>query len=72
MSPSIFSLWIDGVKKGIIRVRGNRSETFREKGKWRYLTLVYEDDLVLCSESEEGFRVTIGHFLKVCERMCKD
>ena len=48
------------VKMGI----GRRGETFLEDGReWRVPGLLYADDLVLCSESEEDLRMMVG---RVC------
>ena len=33
--------------------------------------LLHADDLVLCDESEEDLRATMGHFIEVCRRSLK-
>ena len=35
---------------------------------WRLLALLYSDDLVLCSKSEEDLKVMVGHFVEMCRR----
>ena len=35
---------------------------------WRFLNLLYANDLVLCGESEEDLRVVVGRFAEVCRR----
>ena len=40
----------------------------QEEREWRLLGLLYADDLVLCSESEENLRAVVGRFVKVCRR----
>ena len=47
----------------------NVSEIFRGGDReWRFPSLFYKDDLVLCGESEEDMRVMIAHFAEVCKR----
>ena len=42
---------------------------FQEEGReWRLPGLLYADDLVLCSESEEDLRAMVGHFVEVFRR----
>ena len=42
---------------------------FLEDGReWRFLGLLYADDLVLCGELEEDLRVMVGWFAEVCRR----
>ena len=43
---------------------GGMEVKFSEKGEWRLPDLSHTDDLVLCSELEEGLRVMIGHFVE--------
>ena len=48
---------------------GRRGVSFLENGsEWRLNGLLYADDLVLCSESEEDLRVIMGWFAEVCRR----
>ena len=55
MSTCLFNVYIDGVR---------RRESFLEDGReWRLPSLLYADDLVLCSDSEEGLRVMVDGFL---------
>ena len=40
---------------------GRRGVSFLEAGReWKLPGLLYEDDLVLCGESEEDLRVMVG------------
>ena len=40
-----------------------------EEGReWRLTGLLYADDLVLCSESEDELRAMVGCFAGVCRR----
>ena len=42
---------------------------FLEDGReWRLLSLLYADDLVLCSESEEDLRAMVGRFAEVSRK----
>ena len=46
-----------------------RGVTFLEGGReWRLLGLLYTDDLILCSESEEDLRTMVEWFVEVCRR----
>ena len=48
---------------------GRRGVSFMEDGReWRLPVLLYTDDLVLCSESEEDLRGMVGQFAEVCRR----
>ena len=56
-----FSLYMDKVMKGGVRVR------FLEEGReWRLPCLLYADDLILCGKSEEDLKVMVGRFVEVC------
>ena len=49
---------------------GKRGVSFMENGReWRFLGLLYADDLVLFGESEEDLRVMVGRFTEVCRRV---
>ena len=40
-----------------------------EEGReWRLPGLLYADDLVLCTESEEDLSAMVGRFVEVCRR----
>ena len=53
------------VKMGMGR-RGVRFQV--EEGEWRFLGLLYTDDLILYGESEEDLRTMVGRFVEVCRR----
>ena len=40
-----------------------------ERREWRLPGLLYADDLVFCSESEEDLRARVGRFDEVCIRI---
>ena len=40
----------------------------KEGREWRLHSLLYADDLVLCSESEEDLRAMVGCLVEVCRR----
>ena len=69
MSPLLFNVYMDGVMKEVkmgIRRRGVR---FLYDGReWRLAGLLYVDNLVLCSESEEDLTAMVGWFAEVCRR----
>ena len=49
--------------------KGKRGVSFMEDGReWRFPGLLYADDLVLCGESEDDLRVTVGRSAEVCRR----
>ena len=51
---------------------GRRGVRFlEERGEGRLLSLLYEDYLILCGESEEDLRVMVGRFVEVCRRELK-
>ena len=46
-----------------------RGGKFLDEGrKWRLPNLLYEDDLVLCGESEEYLKAMVGRFVEVFRR----
>ena len=48
---------------------GRREVRFLEKWReWRLPGLLYADDLVLCGESEEDLKATVGRFVEVCRK----
>ena len=46
----------------------DKSEISEGVRKWRSNGLLYADDAVLCSESEEVLRAMLGRFVEVCRR----
>ena len=67
MSPSLFSVYIDGVMKEVKMGMGRRGVNLLEDGReWKLPGLLYADDLVLCGGSEEDLRVMVGRFAEVC------
>ena len=67
--PLGFSVYMDAVMKevkmGMEREGVRYLEEWRE---WRLPGLLYADELVLCSESEENLRVIDGWFVEVCRK----
>ena len=60
-------IYMDGVMKEVNMGMGRRGVRFLEDGiEWRLNSLLYVDYLILCSESEEHLRVTVGRFAEVC------
>ena len=69
MSPWLFNVYMDGVMKEVKMAMGGRGVRFQEEGReWGLPGLLYGDDLVLCSKSEEDLRVMVGRFAEVCRR----
>ena len=69
MSPWLFNVYMDGVMKEVKMGMGRRGVSFLENMKeWRLPSLLYADNLVLCSESEEDPRAMMGRFAEVCRR----
>ena len=69
MFPWLFNAYMDGVMKEVKMWMGMRGVSFLEDGReWRLPGLLYANDLVLCSESEEDLRVMVGRFAEVCRR----
>ena len=50
-----------------IRDQGGKNGDW-ERGEWRLPGLLYADDLVLFSKSEEDLRAMVGHFVELCRR----
>ena len=72
MPPWVFDVYMNGVMKEVKMGMGRRRVSFLEDGReWRVLGLLHADDLVLCGESEEDLRVTVGWFAEVCRRGLK-
>ena len=58
MSILLFNVYMDGVMKDLKMEVGRREVSFLEDGReWRFPSLLYADDLVLCGESEEDLKV---------------
>ena len=68
MSPCLFNVYMDVVTKEV-KGMGRRGVRFQEEGtEWRFPSLLYADDLVLCDESEEDLRAIVGCFIEMCRR----
>ena len=64
-----FYLYMDGVMKEMLGgVDGEGVRMVVNGREWRVPCLLYADDLVLCSESEEGLRKLVERFGRVCKR----
>ena len=69
MSLWSFNLYMDGVMKELeIGVAGNSVRMMENGDEWRVPYLLYEDDFVLCGESEESLRGLVERFGRVCKR----
>ena len=62
MSAWLFNVYMDAVMEEVKIGMGKRGES----GYY----LVFEDNLVLCGESEEDLKRMFGRFDKVCRRRC--
>src|SRR5678815_4456267 len=63
VSSWLFNLYMDGVMKELeMGVAGNGVRMMENGGEWRVPYLLYADDLVLCSESEESLRGLVERF----------
>ena len=60
------------VHYGVMKVGMGRSRVrFLKDGRvWRLPGILYADDLVLCSESEEDLRVMVGQFAELVWPSC--
>ena len=47
------------------------SETLKKGREWRLPGLLYEDDIILCGESEQDLEVVMERFVDVCRRCLK-
>ena len=57
------------VKMGTVR-RGVRFQ--KERREWKLPGILYEDDMVLCGESEEDVRAMVERFVEIVgEQVCK-
>ena len=69
MSPWLFNLYMDEVRKEVRMGMGRRRVRFLKEGReWRLPGLLYADDMVLWGESEEHLRAMAGRFVEVCRR----
>ena len=69
MSPWLFNLYMDGVMKEMLGgMDGEGVRMVVNRREWSVPCLLYADDLVLCSESEEGLRKLVERFGRVCKR----
>ena len=51
---------------------GRRRVRFQEEGReWRLPSLLYGNDLILCSELKEELRALVGHFAEIYRRGLK-
>ena len=74
MSSWLFTEYMDAAIKEVKMGMGMRRKgvRFLEDGKeWRLPCLLYAGDLILCGESEEDLRATVGWFTEVCRRGLK-
>src|SRR5678816_3500869 len=69
MSPWRSNLYMDEVMKKLeVRVTRDSVRMMENGREWRVSYLLYEDDLVLCGESEENLRGLVERFGRVCKR----
>src|SRR5678815_3814626 len=69
MSPWRSNLYMDEVMKELeVRVTRDSVRMMGNEREWKISYLLYEDDLVLCGESEESLRGLIERFGRVCKR----
>src|SRR5678815_1629129 len=69
MSPWRSNLYMDEVMKELeVGVTRDSVRMMENGGEWRVPYLLYEDDLVLCGESEESLRGLVEKFGRVCKR----
>ena len=67
--PWLFNVYTDAVIKEVkigMRRRGVRFQG--EEREWGLPGLLYAEELVLCSDSEEDLRAIVGRFIEVCRR----
>ena len=68
MFPWLFNGYMDAVMKEVKMCMGRMGVRFLKEGReWKVPGLLYADDLVLCSESEEDLKVMVGVLLKFVE-----
>ena len=68
MSPWLFNLYRDAVRKEVKMGMGMREVIFLEEGREWILSCLHSDDLVLGGESEENLRAMVGWVVEVCRR----
>ena len=69
MSTWLLNVYMDTVTKEVKTVMGRIGVRLLEEGReWRLFGLLYEDDLVLCGDSEEDLKEMVGSFDEVCRR----
>ena len=69
MSPWLFNVYMDAVRKEVNMGMGRRLVRFQEEGReWRLPGHLYVDYLVLCDESEKELRATVGRSVEVYRR----
>ena len=69
MFPWLLNVYMDAVMKEVKMRMGRRGMRFQEEGReWRLTGLLYEDDIVLCGESEEDLGAIVARFVEVCRR----
>ena len=62
----IFNVYMDAVMKEVKMGMGRMGVRFQEEGReCRLPGLLYTDDLVICSELEEGLRAMVEHFVEI-------
>ena len=72
MSPWLFNVYMDGVMKEVKMGMGRRGvRSLEDWRQWKLPGLLYADDLVLCSDSEEDLKMMVGWFAEVCRRRMK-
>ena len=65
----LFKLYMYAVMKEVKMGTKRRGVIFlEEEREWRLPNLLYEDDFVLCGESEEDLRAVVERFVEVCRR----
>ena len=66
MSPSLFNVYMDAVMKELKMGMGRRGVRIQEEGgEWRFLGLLYANDLVLCGESEIYLWAMVERFVEI-------
>ena len=67
MSPWLFNAYMDTLMKELNMGMGRRGVRFQEEGRVEIPGLLHADDLVLCGESEEDLKATMGLLLRCVE-----
>ena len=72
MFPWLFNVYMVGVMKEVKTGMGRRRVRFLEdEREWRLTGHLYAEDLVVCSESEEGLRAMVGQFVEEDDEECE-